>query len=97
MFFFLDFPKAFDTVNHDVQLQKLHPYGIRGSALKWFQSYLSDGQQYVTYNGEEFSKKGITQGSILGPLWFIIHINDLSNVCQHMMPPHSADDTNLFS
>ena len=97
---FLDFSKAFDTVNHDVLLQKLHHYGIRGSALKWFQSYLSDRQQYVTYNGEESSKKGINcgvpQGSILGPLLLIIYINDISNVCQHMMSLLFADDTNLF-
>ena len=48
---FLDFSDAFDTVNHDIQLTKLHYYGIRGSAMKWFQSYLSDRYQYVTYHG----------------------------------------------
>ena len=48
---FLDFSDDFDTVNHDILLTKLHHYGIRGSAMKWFQSYLSDRYQYVTYNG----------------------------------------------
>ena len=53
---FLDFSKAFDTVNHDVLLQKLHHNSIRGSALNWFQSYLSDRQQYVTYNGKSLPR-----------------------------------------
>ena len=48
---FLDFSNAFDTVNHDILLTKLHHYGIRSSAMKWFQSNLSDRYQYVTYNG----------------------------------------------
>ena len=97
---FLDFSKAFDTVNHDILLTKLHHYGINGSAMKWFQSYLSDIYQYVAYNGVESSKKsikcGVPQDSILGLLLFLIYINDLSTVCNYMMPLLFADDTNLF-
>ena len=78
---FLDFSKAFDTVKHGITLQKLSHYGIRGTTLKWSGSYLSDRKQFVTYNDASSPTKVIScgdpQGSISGPLLFLIYINDL--------------------
>ena len=97
---FLDLSKAFDTVNHEIHFTKLEHYGFRGFVLDWMKSYFISRKQFVQYNNHYSDLKeiicGLPQGSILGPLLFLLYMNNICNVSQILEVILFADNTNVF-
>ena len=94
---FIDLEKAFDTVNHEILCNKFEFYGLRGNINKLLKSYLSNRKQYVSINGFDSEVKdvscGVPQGSSLGPLLFLLYINDFRFCLSKTSSGHFADDT----
>ena len=96
----LDIRKCFDTIDHEILLKKLNFYGIRGNEGEWFKSYLDNRAQIVNLNGKQSSKKylslGVPQGSVLGPILFMLYVNDLSRHVYLGTANLYADDTVIY-
>ena len=93
---FVHLPKAFDTIDHNKLLKKLDYYGVRRTANEWFASYLQNRKQFVSIgchiSSTQVIQTGVPQGSVLGPLLFLLYINDLNKSIKN----HFADDTNIL-
>ena len=100
MWYIVDLQKAFDTVGHQILLSKLDYYVIRGISNNWFKSYLFNRKQCVSIDGYDSElvemNCGVPQGSVLGPLLFLLYINDLNQAIKFCKVHHFADDTNLL-
>ena len=96
---YLDLAKAFDKVSHQQLLRKVSSYGIKGNLLNWIESFLTDRQQYVTVKGHSSDWKdvlsGVPLGSVLGPLLFLLYVNDFPDVIKSVLKLY-ADDAKIY-
>ena len=97
---FIDLRKAFDSVDHEILISKLESYGLKDIELDWFRNYLTDRKQLVSF-GKEISDpclitSGVPQGSILGPLLFVLFVNDMPIVLERCQIQMYADDTLMY-